>query len=411
MVMLVQPLRARTLKPYEQWINSDLLARLNHHGRELQHKKIYEINSTAVGGGVVELLQAKLPLMRGLGIDAHWLVIPPDDVFFGITKQLHNCLQGTCSNEHPDLSYYQSYSKKIAQDLPLDGDLYILHDPQTLGLIPALVAAGKEIVWRCHIDLTTSSPHIHDWIIQQLKPVNTIIVSMESYAHGLPHDKIRIVAPAIDPLAAKNHPVSASTLHTILQAQHIDTERPFIAQVSRFDRFKDPIGVIDVYDELYKQLPAMQCVLLGNYASDDPEGEAVYKEVRARASSSPGDVLVLNVSSDLLVNAIQSQAAAIIQYSSREGFGLTVTEPLWKETLVMARPVGGISLQVIDDKTGLTATGNHAQDARKLAAALQSPTEVSRLTRHAHEHVRRHFITPVMLDHYLTAYQGHHALV
>ncbi len=404
--MLAQNMRARPLTPYSQWIDTALTHRLEHHGRALNQHKIYEINSTAIGGGVVELLRSQLPLTRGLGIDAHWLVMPPDKQFFTITKQIHNALQGKVLDKPLDLDYYADYTKSVARDLPLDGNLYILHDPQTLGLIPALTAAGKTVIWRCHIDLTKSDPTIHRWVADQLDNVAAIIVSLHSYAHGLDSHKIRVVTPAIDPLAAKNQPLSTAMHQRILKAQGIDPTAPFIAQVSRYDRFKDPLGVINVYDHLQHYFPGLQCVMLGNDASDDPEGREVYGEVRARAASSHGKVHVICKNSELLANTIQATARAIIQYSNREGFGLTVTEALWKKAVVLARPVGGIQLQIIDNKTGIAATGKPRYDAERLAEVLQSPKQSLRLQTLGHEYVRRHFITPVMLEKYLAVYQS-----
>lgn len=404
--MLAQYMRARPLTPYHSWIDATLIERLEHHGRALNQHKIYEINSTAIGGGVVELLRSQLPLTRGLGIDAHWLVMPPDKDFFAITKQIHNALQGKTPDKQLDLNYYADYTQSVARTLPLDGDLYILHDPQTLGLIPSLIAAGKTVIWRCHIDLTQSDPAVHKWVRDQLDDVAAIIVSLHSYAHGLASHKIRVVTPAIDPLAAKNQPLSEAMRERVLRSQAIDPTIPFIAQVSRYDRFKDPLGVIDVYDQIRHYIPGLQCVLLGNDASDDPEGREVYAEVRARAATSPGKVHVICKDSELLANAIQDTARAVIQYSSREGFGLTVTEALWKKAVVLARPVGGIQLQIIDGKTGVAATGKPRHDAERLAEVLQSPKQSLRLQTLGHEYVRRHFITPVMLEKYLSVYQA-----
>lgn len=363
---------------------------------------MYEINSTATGGGVVELLRSQIPLMRGLGIDAQWLVLPPDDRFFAITKQFHNALQGGRDSLPEDLEYYDVYTQQIANSLPRDGDLYILHDPQTLGLIPFL--ADKPVVWRCHIDLTNAEPHTFAWLRRRLRSVDGAIFSLESYTSGIEHTSI--VQPSIDPLQSKNQPLSEAVADKLIAQLGIDPSRPFITQISRYDMFKDPIGVLEVARRLQVIMPRLQCVLLGNYADDDPEGEAMYQTVVVAAEGMPDTHILVNVKdNERVVNALQTRAAAVLQYSSREGFGLTVTEAMWKGALMCARPVGGILLQVKNGKTGITLTGKHDYDAQRIAHVLQDAKIARRLGAAAHHHVEKNFITPVMLSEYLAAYR------
>ncbi len=400
--MQQQSVRARKLSDYSPWLTKRQTAKLEDAARYFQDKRVYEINATANGGGVVELLRSKIPLMRGLGIDARWLVLPPDDRFFNITKQFHNALQGGRDSLPEDLEYYDIYTQKIATSLPRDGDLYILHDPQTIGLIPFL--ADKPIIWRCHIDLTNAEPHTYAWLRRRLRGVDHTIFSLQSYTTGI--DNASIVYPSIDPLQSKNRSLSDTTADKLVQELGIDINRPFLTQISRYDMFKDPLGVLEVARRVQAFLPGLQCVLLGNYADDDPEGEAMYRSVLIEAEGMIDTHVLVNVDdNERVVNALQSRAAAVIQYSSREGFGLTVTEAMWKEALVCARPVGGILLQVKNGKTGIALTGKYDYDAQRIAHVLQDRGLAKRLSASAHVHVEKNFITPVMLTEYLRAYR------
>jgi trehalose synthase len=399
--MLKQNTSSCNLDDYSQWLTQRQTAKIEQLAESLKGKIVYEINATAIGGGVVELLRSQVPLMRGLGIDARWLVLPPDKRFFNITKQLHNALQGGRDELPEDLDYFDVYTQKIATKLPRDGDLYILHDPQTLGLIPFL--ANKPVIWRCHIDLTNAEPHTFAWLRRRLRSTDHSIFSMLSYAAGIQNTSI--VYPSIDPLQSKNSSMADASADKIIASLGIDPARPFVTQVSRYDVFKDPIGVLDMVRRTQAMMPGLQCVLLGNYADDDPEGEQVYKSVLAASEGMPDTHILVNVKdNERVVNALQSRAAAVIQYSSREGFGLTVTEAMWKSALVCARPVGGIILQVKNGKTGVGLTGKTDYDAQRLAHVIQDRQIAHRMGIAAHAHVEKNFITPVMLGSYLSIY-------
>lgn len=400
--MQQQSLRARNLSDYSSWLSQQQQDLIASEARYFHGKRIYEINATATGGGVMEMLRSKIPLMRGLGIDARWLVLPPDDRFFAITKQLHNALQGGQRGLPKDIEYYDTYTQKAIGSLPHDGDLYILHDPQTLGLIPAL--AGKPVIWRCHIDLTDADLSTFAWLRKYLQGVDRSIFSLESYTVGI--NNTSIVYPSIDPLEPKNMLMDDALANRLISNLGIDTARPFITQISRYDIFKDPIGALEVMRRTQAMMPGMQCVLLGNYADDDPEGDDVYKQVVNASKNMPDTHILVNVEdNERVVNAMQSRATAVIQYSSREGFGLTVTEAMWKGALVCARPVGGIKLQIADSKTGVAFTGAHQYDADRLSKTLQDRSLTARIGAMAHDHVERNFITPVMLLDYLKVYK------
>lgn len=369
----------------------------------LQSLQIVEISSTAQGGGVAELLQAQMPLYQELGLSVSWFVIPPDDTFFGITKELHNRLQGLGSTKTElDMTYYQNYLTEIAKQLP-PADLYVLHDPQALGLAPHLT--NTPLMWRCHIDLTESDPATYQWLSDYYHHFKKLIFSLPSYARGADSNKTVIIQPAIDPTSDKNTPLSKEELNNLLAGLDLDSATPFMLQVSRFDKFKDPIGVIELYQKVRQQLPELQCVLAGNYATDDPEGEVYFKEVQAYAAQQKeGKVHFILGKSAQEINALQQAASVVIQNSNREGFGLTVTEALWKKKIVFSRPVGGITMQIIDNKTGFYLGDSLPDNAAKIADVISNPSKYVSIGEAAHQHVEQHFVLPVMTENYLRTY-------
>lgn len=396
--------KTQNLSKYSEFIQPHQIDELKQLAAALRGKKIVEINATSFGGGVAELLRSQIPLMRELGLDIEWYVLPPNDQFFDITKQLHNCLQGICPL-HPnvDVEFYEAYSDSIAMSLP-EADIYILHDPQTLGLAKHLV--GKKVIWRCHIDLTAAEASTHDWLKQHYQYFSKVIFSLESYVTGLARDKTAIVHPAIDPFSKKNQPLNDQECHQIIAQHSVDQTRPYILQVSRFDKFKDPLGVLHIFSELQKQMPEAQCVLMGNYATDDPEGLEYYKVVHKLAKQiDPYNIHIIVQADDLTINAFQHQAAVVLQNSTKEGFGLTVTEALWKQKIVFSRPVGGIALQIINNKTGYYLPDNDGKSAHKIAQVLSDSSESKKaITQAAYQLVKKRFITPIMVKDYLRVY-------
>ncbi len=394
------------LSKYSKLIHPRQIDELKQLASALAGKKIVEINATSFGGGVAELLRSQVPLMRELGIDVDWYVLPPNDQFFDITKELHNCLQGICPlQSNVDIDFYQAYSDEMAKQLP-EADIYILHDPQTLGLAKHLV--GKKVIWRCHIDLTSAELSTHKWLQQHYRYFSKVIFSLESYVHGLQKVNTAIVHPAIDPFSIKNSTLTKQQCYTILSKYHIDQNRPYILQVSRFDKFKDPLGVINIFSQLQKIVPSMRCVLMGNYATDDPEGLEYYREVHKVAKKiDPHNIHIIVQSDDVTINAFQQQATVVLQNSTKEGFGLTVTEALWKKKIVFSRPVGGIALQILNGKTGYYLSDTNIKSAHKIAQVLASKNEdKQRITQAAYDHVKNNFITPIMIQDYLMAYSS-----
>lgn len=399
----VNPAKVASLDQYSLAVGNEMIDKLKEAAKTLIGKKIVEINSTAVGGGVAELLSSQIPMCRELGLDAEWYVIPPDDRFFATTKGLHNCLQGECAIDAVlDFEYYQQYLSQVAKDLP-PADLYILHDPQTLGLVPFIKDAP--MVWRCHIDLTEAEPGAFEWLENYYKYFNSVIFSLEAYVHGLDRSKVSIVHPAIDPLTPKNVFLRESDIGKVLEKYNLTPKTPYMLQVSRFDKFKNPLGVIEIYKSLKPQNPDLQCILLGNYATDDPEGKEYYEVVQEKAKEIKGDgVKIIVGADDTEVNALQQNASLVVQNSTREGFGLTVTEAMWKKRVVFSRPVGGIALQIIHNKTGYYLSDNLLANKAVMNEVLNRPYIFNMLSEDAHRHVKENFVTPKMLADYLAVY-------
>lgn len=399
----INPPKVATLDQYELAVGKEHVERLKQSAIPLKGKKIVEINSTSTGGGVAELLSSQIPMCHELGLDVEWYTLPPDDRFFATTKGLHNCLQGECAIDSVlDFEYYQQYLSQIAKDIP-PADLYILHDPQTLGLVPFI--KQTPLVWRCHIDLTEADPKAFEWLENYYKYFNRVIFSLEAYVHGLDRSKVSIVHPAIDPLTPKNVQLSKYDIQKSLEKFNLSIKTPYIIQVSRFDKFKDPIGVIEMYKTLKPHNPTLKCLLLGNYATDDPEGVEYYKVVQEKAKEVEGDdVEIIVGANDTEVNALQQSASLVIQNSTREGFGLTVTEAMWKKRVVFSRPVGGIALQIIHNKTGYYLSENAQANNAVMNEVINRPYNYHMLGEDAHRHVKERFVTPKMLADYFTVY-------
>lgn len=404
--MFVHDISSKRLEDYTGVISQADLEDLRASAHPLKNLKIVEINATADGGGVAELLQTQMPLARDLGIDSRWWVLPPNDDFFTITKNLHNCLQGQCGMPFDGhIEYYQKYLDNVAKSIPQDADLYVLHDPQTLGLAKYL--KDKKVIWRCHIDLTEADPTALAWLVGFYPAFDRVIFSLEAYISGLERDEVAIVRPAIDPLSTKNAPMDDLHARAIARGLGIDTNRPYLLQVSRFDKFKDPLGVLDIYAATKKLIPDLQCVFMGNYATDDPEGYPLYRELKRRAAKLDAkNIIIITENDNQAVNALQRLATVVIQNSSKEGFGLTVTEALWKEKIVFSHPVGGIALQVINNKTGFYLNGSRDKDAKRIADVVKYPKKYLQIGQSAKQHVAKNFLVTTMMRDYFNVYSS-----
>ena len=398
------PKSAHDLTPFAP---PEQLALAADAGDALRGARVIHVNSTAVGGGVAEILKSLAPLMSDCGPMTEWMVIRGTDDFFEITKRLHNLLQGADGElSRGELDRYVAHNERVAQQIAAQGvspDVWVLHDPQTLPLA-ALLPSSANIVWVCHIDTTLPNRPVIEQLVPFMQEAERVIVSLPHYAvSDLDPSVVRVVPPAIDPLLPKNTPLSERETRSTLARLGLDTERPIMAQVSRFDYWKDPWGVIDAYRMVKERVPDVQLALLGVIeAKDDPEAFDVLETVRDHAGGDP-DVHLYSDPSEagaLEVCAVQQGADVVIQKSLREGFGLTVTEAMWKGSAVIGGDCGGIRTQIEDGRTGYLV-GSPAECAARAMDLLGDTDAARAMGRAARESVRGRFLTSRLLADYL----------
>lgn len=364
-------------------------------GRTLQH-----INSTRVGGGVAELLTRLVPLTESLGIGTRWDVMTGNNGFFAVTKAMHNALQGAdIEMSHEDRQVYLQCVQENAREIEFSADVTIVHDPQPAYLIDYCPADRKRLVWRCHIDLSNPNDHVWRFLQQAVRKYAMAIFHVPQFARRLPIPQV-LIPPSIDPLSAKNCELTEDEITAVTERFGIDRRRPLLVQISRFDRFKDPLGVIAAYRLVRKNFDC-QLVLAGGTATDDPEGQQVSAEVE-EAAAGDEDILILSLpsNSDHEINALQRAATIILQKSTREGFGLTVTEGMWKGKPVIGGAVGGIPSQILHGTTGFLVHSVEGA-AFRLRYLLSHPRAAERMGAQAREHVRRHFLITRHVRDYL----------
>jgi trehalose synthase len=365
------------------------------------------VNSTAVGGGVAEILARLVPILQELELAVRWDVITGGNDFFGITKAFHNALHGGPYSLPPEsFETFLAYNQQNLSRLSMDCEFTVIHDPQPVALIQGRSNHSGHWIWRCHIDLSHPNPTVWEFLEPWVKKYDGAIFSSPDFIQKLPIPQY-LFFPCIDPLSEKNLELPPETIRGILDRYEIDAARPILAQISRFDRLKDPVGVIHAY-RIVKRYFDCQLVLAGGSANDDPEGEAVLAEVQ-EAAGDDVDVHILNLPpwSPTEINALQQASTIIIQKSLREGFGLTVAEALWKKKPVVASAVGGIPLQVIHKHTGLLAHSVQGA-AYQIRFLLSNPALAAKLAQQGHEHVREHFLITTNAKRYLTLF--HHLL-
>ncbi len=366
----------------------------------IQGKVIQNINSTAVGGGVAELLSRIIPFLKQLGIDARWNVIKGDEKFFTITKKMHNALHGVDIKVTPEeLSYFQQVNKENALNIDFTGDIIYIHDPQPIALIEKKQELQKKWIWRCHIDFTNPQPAVYNFLKPYIEQYDTAVFSAPSFVQNIQIPQV-LISPSIDPLSDKNKELTEDTIRGILERFGIDHTRPIITQISRFDYLKDPIGVIKIFKRV-KRTTDCQLVLAGGGASDDPEGTHVLEEVKKAAEDDPDiHVIVLPTGSDLEINGLQRASTVILQKSLKEGFGLTVTEALWKAKPVIASAVGGIPLQIVHKYSGILTYSSEGT-YYYLKLLLNQPEYAKELGSNGREHVRNNFLITRQLRDYI----------
>ncbi len=393
------------LDEYAQFVGPDVIEHLRQLAAPLQGKTIVHVNSTRVGGGVAEILDKLVPLTRDLGVDAHWEVISGENEFYQCTKHMHNALQGNQTRIPASLlRAYQDTNEANAERLrPLleEADFVTIHDPQPAALLAHCPNRKGRWIWRCHIDASHPYRPVWKFLRQFVLAYDASIFSLPDFTQALPHPQY-IIPPSIDPLSEKNVDLPQHEIEAVFRRFGLDPERPLVAQISRYDRFKDPLGVIRAYQLAKKFLPRLQLVLAGGGASDDPEGNVVLEEVRTAAADDPDiHVLLLAPDEHRTINALQRAADIVLQKSTREGFGLTVTEAMWKGKPVIGGDTGGIRLQVIDHHTGFLVNTPEGA-ALRIRYLLHQHERVQEMGRKAREFVRENFLLTRQLRENLT---------
>jgi trehalose synthase len=390
-----------TLNDYADIVGSEVIDQLHRLAERLGPRRFININSTRTGGGVAEILHCTVPLFNQLGLDCRWETITGDQEFFEITKAIHNGLQGLkVKFTSAMVEHYREVNRENARKFTWEADTVVVHDPQPADLIADLRPQAKQWIWRCHID--ASRPHLPVWRLlrEVVKQYDASVFSMDRFAQNLPHPQY-LIHPSIDPLSEKNRELAPEEIQAVLDRLGIVRDQPIILQVSRFDTFKDPLGVIQAYRLVRRHAPC-QLILAGGEATDDPEGAQVFSQVM-EAAEGEKDIHVLLLPADAHhdINALQRAADIIVQKSTREGFGLTVTEAMWKGKPVVGGAVGGIVLQLQDYSTGFLV---HSPEgcAFRIRYLLHHPELAQRMGHLAREFVRSRFLITRNMRDYLT---------
>ena len=401
------PVGHKALADYTHLLGPGLIDEVRSLAEPLKGKRVLHVSATAFGGGVSEILYTMVPLMRDVGLDCHWHVILGREEFFNVTKLMHNSLQGdpeAISDQQWEV--FEAYNAMNAQGLEGEWDVIIVHDPQPAGLKKNVPEKAARWIWRCHIDLSAPNPGTLERLLPLVTEYDATVWHRQEYVPaGLNGGVCKLYPPAIDPLSPKNMALSPEDAAFVCEQFGIDTERPLICQVSRFDPWKDPMGVIDAYRLVRERVPDVQLALVGSMATDDPEGWEFFHRTFRHADGDP-DIKILNNLNNvgaIEVNAFQSQADVCMQKSTREGFGLTVTEAQWKGRPMIGGDVGGIPLQIVDGESGFLV--NSADEAaRRSIELLEDPVLAKRIGRAGKEHARTHFLTPRLLRDWLALF-------
>jgi len=387
-----------SLKSYKDIVGEELIGKIYEEATPLAKKHVEHVNSTYYGGGVAEILNSLTLLMNDVGIRTGWRLLKGHPDFFNVTKKFHNALQGAnISLSENKKRVYLETNETNSIIMHIDSaDVIIIHDPQPLPLIN-FYEKKQPWIWRCHIDLSNPNQVLWDYLKQFIVKYDAAIVSMDQYKKQDLQKPHHIIPPSIDPLSTKNKYIPESICRRYLEKFGVELDKPIISQVSRFDKWKDPLGVIKSFEIIKKQVDC-KLVLLGSMAPDDPEGETIYNKLMEKVKDNK-DIVIINFSDDFLVNCLQRTSDVVIQKSLKEGFGLTVTEALWKGTPVVAGNVGGIPLQVIDGKNGYLVN-----DVRECADRTVKLLKDHKLRQEfgatGIEHVKKNFlITRHLLDY------------
>jgi trehalose synthase len=387
----------RSLEAYRGVAPDDTLEQLRLEADPLRGARVLHINATPYGGGVSELLRSTVPLLNDLGVIADWRIISGDEAFFEATKAMHNGLQGAPAGlTQAQRDAYLANGRRNAQLLEERYDFIFVHDPQPAALLPFHGKDDARWIWRCHIDTSEPEPGVWAFLRELLADYDAAIYTTSEFvAPDLPVGRVEIIPPAIDPLSPKNMELPGTTARDVLEWIGVHPERPLITQVSRFDPWKDPLGVIAAYRLVREHVPDLQLVLAGSMALDDPEGWRVYRKISAEAADGPKIRLLTNLTGvgNVEVNALQRLSDVVVQKSLREGFGLVVSEALWKRTPVVAGRAGGIPLQMADGVGGALVETTE-ECAEEIATLLTDRDRAREVAEQGHRRVREHFLTP-----------------
>jgi len=383
------------LEDYRKIVGDEKIADIHRKAKRLLGRRILHINSTYQGGGVAELLSSLVPLTGDAGVDTDWRILLGEHDFFQVTKKFHNAMQGGPINlTRRKLELYEDTNRSFASFAQLDRDVVIVHDPQPLALINHF-KKRQPWVWRCHIDITDPNPELWDYLRGYILRYDIMLVSHPDYIRPEVPVAQRVVNPAIDPLAAKNRDMEPEEIDRLLATQNIPRDKPLVTQISRFDPWKDPLGVLEAF-KLVREEVDCRLVLCGSMAADDPEGFVVYQQVAdaTRELVESGDViLIAQDSPSAFINALQRASSVIVQKSLREGFGLTVAEAMWKGRPVVASRVGGIPLQITDGESGYLIEPRDIRAlAERVVRLLKDPELAAEIGVHAREAIREHFL-------------------
>jgi trehalose synthase len=395
----------RALGAYRGIAPDAMLDALVRSAADLRDARVLHVNATPYGGGVSELLRSAVPILNDLGLAADWKIIRGDDRFFNVTKKIHNGLQGAADDlTEEERQAYLDTSRQNARLLQNTYDFVFLHDPQPAGILSLCGAGSAQWIWRCHIDTSEPNPSIWAFLHDYLEPYDAAVFTMDAFVPpDFPVRRVEIMPPAIDPLSPKNMPLASDTARAVLEWIGVDLGRPLVSQVSRFDPWKDPLGVIEAYRLAREAVPDLQLALVGAMALDDPEGWDIYRHVREASQTDPGIHVFTNLTGvgNIEVNAFQCLSQVAIQKSIREGFGLVVSEALWKGTPMVAGRAGGIPLQMADGVGGILVDSVEGC-AHAMIELLQDESQRAALGASGRERVREHFLLPRLLLDELT---------
>ncbi|MCK4995152.1 MAG: glycosyltransferase [Candidatus Omnitrophica bacterium] len=392
----------KSLDEYRGIVSDDILAKIYNKATKLNNKHVVNISSTYQGGGVAEILHNLVCLMNDAGLDFGWRILPGTQGFFTTTKRMHNALQGENVNMeliHKD--YYLETNEKFAVFTHISHNAVIIHDPQPLPLIK-FMDKKQPWIWRCHIDLSNPNKELWDYIKTFILRYDVVIVSDEQYKRkDLPVEQ-RIIMPSIDPLSTKNMDITDEMIKSYVELYKIPTDKPIVLQISRFDKWKDPEGVIEVFRRVKKEYDC-RLILCGSAATDDPEGVEIYHHLVSNNSDllESGEMMLITAEDNYMVNSLQRLAAVVLQKSTREGFGLTITEALWKGKPVVASNIGGIPNQIQNNKTGILVNPHDFDEcAEAVLRVLKDKKFADKIGKAAKEYVREKFlITRHALDY------------